>query len=59
MMNKEKPKCVVKAETFQGLNIYVPEDEEKKATLEVAMEVKNDQEPAASSTGKVKKMGLD
>lgn len=58
-MNKEKPKCVVKAETFQGLNIYVPEDKEKKATLEVAMEVKNDQEPTASSTGKVKKMGLD
>ena len=56
-MNKDKPKCVVKAETFQGLNIYVPEDEEKQATVNTAQEVENNE--SHTLTGKVKKMGLD
>lgn len=59
-MTKRKPKNVVKAETYKGLSIYVPEENVKvpgvEESLPQAPKVVN--KPTDETVGVVKKMKL-
>lgn len=64
-MRRKKPKCVVKAETFNGLNIYIPEESEDSGTQKLLAENDVEEQKAKAEkisvdeNAQVRKMGLD